>query len=109
MAMACEPVENEMRNERAGERRPPGHMRGEDDGHVGEQRQCRPFEHGGIARVAHECFEQDADDAEQHGVEALGPADQQAQRRAHGAEVCAEIDHIGDEQQEHERAQSHGE
>ena len=35
----------------------------------------------------------------------LGAADQQAQRRAHGAEVGAEIDHIGDEQQEHDRAQ----
>ena len=39
-----------------------------------------------------------------HGVEVHGAADQQAQRRAHGAKVRAEIDHIGDDQQENDGA-----
>jgi hypothetical protein len=41
-----------------------------------------------MACVARERFEQDTNVAEQHGIEVLGAADQQAQRRGHGAEVC---------------------
>ena len=80
-------------------------MRGKDDGHVGEQGQRRPFEHRSIACVTDKRFEQDTADAEQHSVEVLRPTDQQAQCRAHGTEVCAGIDHVGDYKQEHDCAQ----
>ena len=59
----------------------------------------RPFEDGGIARIAQHDFEDDADDAEAERVEPGIAAGEQRQRRAHRAEVRAEIDDVGDQQQ----------
>ena len=80
-------------------------MGGEDHRDVGEQRQRRPFENRCVAGVAYERLQQDTDDAEQHGVELGRSVDQQPCRRAHGAKVRAEIDHVGDEQQQDDAMQ----
>ena len=80
-------------------------MRGEGDRHIGEQAQRRAFERRGVTRIAHERFEQNAYRAERCGIEQHGTSDQQPEGRTHGAEVCPEIDHIGDEQQENDAAQ----
>jgi hypothetical protein len=98
-------VKHEMRNEGAREGRSPRYVRCEHDGHIRKQRQRRPFEHRGVACVADKCFEQDTSDAEEDGIKVLGATGQQAQRRAHGAEVRAEINDIGDDEQKYDGAQ----
>ena len=57
-------VEDELRDDRAGECGPPRHVCAEHDSDVGEQRERRPFEHGGVACVAHQHFKEDADEPE---------------------------------------------
>lgn len=50
-------------------------------------------------------LEENAEDAEQHRIEVLGPADQQAQRCAHGAEVRAQVDNVRHDQQDDDGTQ----
>jgi len=101
-------VEYEVRNERVLEGRFPWHAGHEDDPDISEQRQCRPFQYGRISRIAQEGFKQNADDAEHDRIRLMGTADQQAERRSHGAEIGAEIDDIGREKEEDDRTQEPG-
>ena len=93
------------RHEDALQRLAPGHVHGDDDDDIGKQRQGQPFEDGGVSRIAHEDLQQHADDGEDHRVDECGAADEQLDRRPHGAEISPEIGDIGDEQQRHHDAQ----
>ena len=70
-------------------------------GEIGEQRERGPFQDGDIARVAQEHLHPDAERGEEHDVEEARPADEEAQRVAHGAEIGAQRDGVGEQDQEH--------
>ena len=72
---------------------------------IGQQRKRGPFEDAGIAIIADQHFKQDADNPEDDRVEQHWTRDQQRQRRPHRAKVCAQIDDIGDQQQQHHAPQ----
>ena len=55
-------------------------------------------------RVLHEDLHDDADDAEDHDVKMGRTRDEQCDRLAHRAQVGAEVDHVGDEEQDHDHA-----
>ena len=70
---------------------------------IGKEGERRPFEDCGVARIAKADFEDDAEDPEQQGIESGLASGEQGQRRTHRAEIGAEIDDIGDEQQRYHR------
>ena len=87
------------------ERLAPGDMDDEQHRDIGEEGEGRPFEDRGIAWIAESHLEDDAEDAEQQGVEPGIAAGQQRQRRAHGAEIGAEVDDVRHQQERYHRPQ----
>ncbi len=66
---------------------------------IGEEGQGQPFEHRNVALVAHEHLQQHRGGAEQDHIGQRRPADHQLQRRRHGAEIRAQVDGVGDDQE----------
>ena len=98
-------VEVEGRDQGVADRFAPRHMTDEHHRDIGKQRQRGPLEDAGVARVAHPHLEHDAGQPEQRGEQQHRPGHDQSQNRAHRAEVGAEVDHVGDQQQHHHRTQ----
>jgi hypothetical protein len=78
----------------------PRHVHNEGADHIAEQRQAPPFQDGDVACVAGEDLQPGRERTEQHDVDQGGAADQQLQRRAHRAEIGAQVDQIGGQQQQ---------
>ena len=101
-------VQGERRHEGRAHDLRPRHADHEGGGDIGEERQCRPAEVSGVAPVCQEDLEPGAEGAECHDIDETRAADQQAQRIGHRAEIGAEIDGVGDEQQRDQAMQQPG-
>ena len=83
----------------------PGHADHKDRRDIGEERKRQPSQHRSVARVAHEHFEQYRDDRKAGDVENRWSGDQKAQRGGHGAEIGADIDRVGDDEEPDQQIQ----
>ena len=86
----------------AAQRRAPIRMRHDHGGDISEQRQRQPFENGGVARIAEKNLRNDRDDRDADHPDLHLAADEKRCRIAHRRDIRAEIDHIGDQQRQHE-------
>ena len=101
-------AERETRQKRIMDNLSPRDPHHERSRHVGEQRQRRPFHEMDIAFVTRERLQQGAADREAHHVQVRWPADQKLHRRAHCAEIGAEIERVGDQQKGNDAPQQPG-
>ena len=86
----------------------PIEVHGEQRSDVSEERETEPLQNRDVARVAHEDFEQDREDSEKRHIQKDGAADEQLERRAHRAEIGAEIDRVGGHQKPNQSVQCPG-
>jgi hypothetical protein len=70
---------------------------------IGKQRKREPAQHRGVARVAHEHFEEHRHDREADDANDGRRRDEQSHRRRHRAEIGANVDRVGDQQQSDQR------
>ena len=93
----------DLRHEGADRHRRPVDLHGEDHADIGQQRKGEPLQQPDIAMVGHEHDRQQGEDREGHRVQARVAAQHQLGGSPHGGEVGAEIDGVGDEQQQHQQ------
>ena len=93
----------DVRNDKIEGDRSPGHADGEHRRDISEEGEREPAQHGDIARVAHKDFHEARSRRERRDIEPLRAWQNQSERGAHRAEVCAEVDDIGDDEQAHQR------
>jgi hypothetical protein len=79
-------------------------MHDESADHIAEQRQASPFQDGDIAGITGENLQPRREHREQHDIEQGGAADHQCQRRAHRPKIGAQVDKVGNKQQQHDAA-----
>ena len=98
-------VEGEMRHHDIENCGVPRHIGHQDHPGIGKQRKRGPFKHALVLLIAQHHFERDADQPDGDGEGQHWPRHDQRHHRAHRAQVCAQIDDVGDQQQHHHRAQ----
>ena len=89
----------DMRNDEMVGDRSPWHANDEHRGDIGQQREREPAQHGDVARVAHEDFEEHDQNGERRHIEPLRSGQNELQRRRHRSKVGADVDDIGEDQQ----------
>ena len=90
---------------RPDERLGPVHVSREQRRDIREQAQGHPFQDHDVTVIVGEHDAGDADGREYGHVEETGASDEELARVRHGAEVGADIDRVGDEQQRHDDLQ----
>ena len=78
----------------------PGDVDDKHGGDVGEQGQAQPLQEAGVAVVRQERFQRNRADREQGGVQQGRAADQELDRRPHRPDVRAQVDDVGDQDQQ---------
>ena len=98
-------LHGDPRQEQAGERLGPVHVSREQRRDIREKAQGQPFQDHDVTVVAREHDAGDADGREHGDVQETGASDEELARVRHCAEVGADIDRVGDEQQRHDDLQ----
>ena len=88
-----------MRQDQVPRHGPPGHADDEDGADIGKEGKGQPPQDRRVSGVSHEHLGSDGHDREGGDVEDDRAGDQQMERRRHRAEIGAEIDGVGDDQQ----------
>ena len=95
------PESSNLRHQRAHRHRVPVDLHREHHADIGKQREGQPFQEADIAVVGNEHDRQQREDREAGRIKVgVARADHQPGGRPHGGEVGAEIDGVGDEQQQ---------
>ena len=97
-----------MRNDKVEGDRSPRHANDEHRRDISEQRERQPAQHGDIARVAHEHFQEHNENGERRDIEPLRAGQNELQRRAHRSQVGADVDDIGEDEQADQRIEQRG-
>jgi hypothetical protein len=77
----------------------------EDDGHVGQQRECQPLEIANVPFVPKEHLEYEAEQPEDHRIQVCRAAHEQAHRLPHGGNVCSDVHGVCDQQHAYDSVQ----
>ena len=93
----------DMWHDKVERHRRPGHADREHRSHVSEKGERQPAQHGSVTRVTHIHFHERDHDGESPYVQPLRARQDQSDGGAHRAEIRPEVDHVGDQEQAHER------
>ena len=86
-----------------GQRFAPGYLAHEQSCNVGKQNESQPFQDSLVEIVAHENDRDDRHHGKCHGVKRRRAADKKLEGFAHGAQIGADIDGVGEEEQNCDR------
>ena len=101
-------LEGKIGHERVVGDRTPRHIDRQRGGDVGEQRQAAPFQDRHISIVAGKNLQQHAGHREPDDVQMRRAMDQQCQHVPHRAQIGADVDDVGEQQQAHDDPQQPG-
>ena len=96
------------RQDKTAQRLAPGNLHDHQSPEIREEGQGQPPENLHVAFVGDEDLEGGAEDAEEDDIKQVRAADQEGERIAHGAEVGADIDRVGDQEKGDDALQQPG-